>query len=256
MAKSDSNSTIIYLLVNRHERYVVSHGISFQDFIWNLNTPPLHILLLSNRFNESEYHLHTQLDYVSSEQLPNLLKKEISALGDFCWVDFEDVFDLDELDGQELAELLYLGHMKRHLVPPFYQKLNNRFAYLTNNDGWMNKIYFRNWNDFYNCLGRFIPYKMKDVKWDGLFSPFRKKKEYPVVEKVILQQLNTLMTEGFVISFQSVSQSRNQLALPFFTVGDFYDMEEMLESYRSQSKPKGYFLYDKKAKMWSISFVD
>ncbi|WAA09256.1 hypothetical protein [Fervidibacillus albus] len=254
MAKIESNSTIIYLFVNRHDHYVVSHGISFQDFVWNLNIPLRHILLLSNRFDESEYHLHTQLDYVSSDQLPNLLKKDARQFGDFCWVDFEDVFDLDELDGHELAELLYLGHMKRHLVSPFYKKLNNRFAYLTSNDGWMNKIYFQNWNDFYTCLGSMIPYKMKGIQLNGLFGAFRKKKEYPFIEKVILQQLNSLMTEGLVISFQSVSPSRNQLAFPFFVVGDFYDMEEMLENYHSLSKPKGYLLFDKKAKIWSVSF--
>ena len=32
--------------------------------------------------------------------------------GDFCWVDFDEMEGLNELPGQILAELLYLGHVK------------------------------------------------------------------------------------------------------------------------------------------------
>ncbi|MBA5770603.1 hypothetical protein H3285_29620, partial [Escherichia coli] len=69
-----------------------------------------------------------------------------------CWIDFEDVELLNQLTPQEVAEMLYLAHTRRHLRSPFYYKLQNNFVYLTREDGRYNKVYYRNLNHFYMLL--------------------------------------------------------------------------------------------------------
>ena len=84
---------------------------------------------------------------------------------------------------------------------------------------------------------------------------FRKRKNYSPVNHKVLHQLNTLFTEGIVFSFLHVDQSRSQTVLPFWVVGDYYDMDEMNEQFLeiSKEKPKGQIVFDKKQKEWAIT---
>ena len=71
---------------------------------------------------------------------------------------------LNELTGQEIAELLYLGHQKQHLKLPFYNKLGNRFVYLAHDDGFFNKTYYRSFKDFFHFLSEAISDKLGELK--------------------------------------------------------------------------------------------
>lgn len=255
MARNDVMDKVIYILVNTREQNVISHGISFDEFVQSLSPPLTNLLLLKHQSKNSEFHFHTRLGYVLNEQLDHLIKEGTYKENEFCWVDFEDMFTLDTIEGQELAELLYLGHMKKHLSLPFFQKLNNRFVYLTEDDGWLNKIYFRFWSDFYSSLGGVLGEKLNNLKLDKSLMSFRKRKNYSPVNHKVLHQLNTLFTEGIVFSFLHVDQSRSQTVLPFWVVGDYYDMDEMNEQFLeiSKEKPKGQIVFDKKQKEWAIT---
>lgn len=255
VAKIDMMDNVIYILVNTREQNVIAHGITFDQFIQSLPTPLTNLLLLKQQRYNGEYHFHTKLSFVLNEQLENLIKNGSYKSSEFCWVDFEDVFSLDTIEGQELAELLYLGHMKKHLSLPFFQKLNNRFAYLTDVDGWLNKIYFRYWSDFYSTLGGVLGNKFNSIKLEKSLINFRKRKDYPPVDQKVLYQLNTLFTEGIVFSFHHITQNRTQTILPFWVVGDYYDMDEMNEQFLEVSKENadGHIIFDKKQKEWAIT---
>lgn len=255
LVRNDDAKSILYILVNTRDHNVISYGMTFREFVHSLQKPLTNLLLLNSRIEDSEFHFHTRLNYVLNEQLPQLLKKDLHKDGSFCWIDFEDVFSLDTIEGQELAELLYLGHMNKHLSPPFFQNLNNRFAYLSENDGRLNKIYYRHWSDFYETLGGLLALKLSDVRIEKTFMSFRKKKIFPPVSSRVLHQLNVLLTEGIIFSFSHFSQSRTDLKIPFWVIGDYSDMDEMMDAFReaSTSEPKGYLIMDKKQKEWSLS---
>lgn len=257
VTRNDDFRDIIYILVNTRDHYIISNGITFQEFNQSLTKPLANLLLLKHKYQETEFHLETQLDYILKDQVEQMIRKGVHKFGEFCWVDFEDVFSLDTIEGEELAELLYLGHMKKHLSLPFFQKLNNRFAYLTAEDGWFNKIYFRYWTDFYESLGGILSAKLSDVKLDKSIIGFRKKKIFPPVDRNVLHQLNAVLTEGLVFSFYHFNQARSQIEIPFWVVGDYYDMDEMMEKFLSVSskeEPYGYIIFDRKQKEWQTSF--
>lgn len=256
VARYGETKDVIYILVNSRDQYVIANGITFQDFIDSLENPPTYLLLLKHKFGESEYHLHTQLDYVNKEQISLLLKEDIKNYGDFCWIDFDDLFGIDSIEEEELAELLYLGHRKRHLSLPFYQKLNNRFVYLTELDGWVNKIYFRYWHDFYLLFGNFMAKYISTLKLEKSLLPFRKKKTYPSIDRAVIEQLAKAFYEGVVFSLQHLQVTRNRLEIPFWVVGDYTDMDEMIEQYEKKNRkhPSGTLVYDKKGKQWLANF--
>lgn len=119
---------LIYIHLNAVHHYTMSYGIEFREFVKCLPKELNNVLLLKHNFDYSDFNMHTLLDYVEKDNLDRLLKEDVYEYGDFCWLDFEDTDGLNELEGQEIAELLYLGHSKQHLSGPFYSKLNNRYV--------------------------------------------------------------------------------------------------------------------------------
>ncbi len=94
------------------------------------------------------------------KNIHKLIQAEIDEFDEFCWVDFDDASDLDELEPKEIAELLYLAHKKEPLARTFFPLLKNRFVYFSHDDGWYNKVYYRRIADFVGMLSKVIPYKL------------------------------------------------------------------------------------------------
>lgn len=83
-----------------------------------MRNPLTNLLLLKHQFEDSDYHYSTHMDYLEEEQVSLLVDEEVSDYGDFCWIDVDDVSSLDLLEPQDVASLLYLGHMKKPLHSP------------------------------------------------------------------------------------------------------------------------------------------
>lgn len=245
---------LLYLHINERDHYVLSHGIEFHEFFKSLQDPFAHLLLLKHRYEDGEFNSHTLFEYVPGDNAEKLAQANVHAFGDFCWIDFEEVEALNVLTAQEIAELLYLGHIKHHLKLPFYNQLNNRFVYLSNEDGWFNKIYYRNFNDFYRMLGNVLSGKLGEMKPEKMMLGIRKKKSYPSVSKEILKALIPALKEGAVLSLKHMQQNRNRMEIPIWIIGDFADMDDMHDEYKeaSRSQPDGRIVFDKKLKEWSL----
>jgi hypothetical protein len=248
------SSDILYMHLQASERFVITSGMSFWEFAASLEKPLNHILLLKHDYEDTEFNLNLSLEYVEKERVAKLVKTDVRPFGNFCWVDFEEESGLDELEGMELAELLYLGHMKHHLRQPFYSKLHNQFVYLAHDDDWFSKIYYRSLATYYNMLGNLLSIKFEEVKMDRKWFSLKKKKGLPVVPANILANLSTMLSEGLVFSFKNAVQTRTKIEIPVWVVGDFTNMDDMLDSYyevRTQ-KPDAYIIFLPKIGVWSI----
>ena len=100
--KNDNND-ILYMHMQASERFVLFNGLNFREFVYSLPYNLDSILLLKHQFDGGEYNLNVLLDSASSEDIAKLVKENVRAYGDFCWIDFEEEEGLDELDGRELA---------------------------------------------------------------------------------------------------------------------------------------------------------
>ncbi|MGM9929553.1 MAG: hypothetical protein ACI35P_16570 [Bacillus sp. (in: firmicutes)] len=245
---------LIYIHLQVADRFVLSSGISFQEFYLSLEKPLQNVLLLKHQYQDTEYNMNTLLEFVYQEDLHGLVKGHADKTGEFCWIDFQDEAGLNELGGQELAELLYLGHCKHHLRPPFYRLLNNDFAYLSYDNGSFNKVFYRSMDIFYHMLGNAIPRKMFNLKVEKNWLGIRKKNEYTPIPVEILKRISTLMVEGMVLSFEKISQTRNRLEVPVWVIGDYMNTDDIVEQYAEGKKnePDAKLIYTRKTKEWSL----
>jgi len=245
---------VIYIHLNEKNQYVLSYGIEFREFLLSLHESINHLLLLKHRFDDGDFNMHTMLDYVPKKRVMKLIEEDVYGYGDFCWIDFEEMEGLDEIPGQVLAELLYLGHVKEPLRPPFYSYLGNAFAYLAHDDGWFNKTYYRDVNLFYNLLSQLIPMKLEAIKPEKNLLGLKKKKTYPSVDEHLLLSIKKFMSEGLVLSIKDVMQNRFRIELPIWVIGDFSNMDDMYEEYEKNSKRPcdAKLIFDKKTREWKM----
>jgi hypothetical protein len=246
---------ILYVHLQDSERFVISYGMNFWEFGYSLPAPLGNLLLLKHKYEDGNFNMNTLLDFVPKDDVARLLKEEVWQYGDFCWIDFEEETGLDDLEGQEIAELLYLSHCKTHLRPPFYRKMNNEYVYLAHDDGWFNKIYYRSLDTYFNLLGNLLPTKMESLRVERTWLGLRKKSEYPPIPLEVLKRFSDLMEEGIVFSFNQVQQSRSRLEIPAWVVGDFADMDDMIEGYKDvkHKDPSALIIYQRKTKEWTIT---
>jgi hypothetical protein len=244
---------IIYVHKNPDRHYVVTYGIHFNEFAMNARKPLKNLLLIKHQYEHGAFNIHTHMEYVEQDEMKKIIDDGVQSYGDFCWIDFEEEVGVDELNGQEIAELLYMGHIKQPLNPPFYSKLNNRYAYLSHDDGWFNKVYYRDFEDFYHMLGATLSSKLSTVKsGKGLFG-MKKEKPYPVIGKEVIHSFQDKLKEGMVISLEKAVLTRGKIEIPIWVIGDYYDMDEMAEDYKQIRKlpANGLLSYDRKTKSWS-----
>ena len=245
---------LLYIHLHASERFAITSGITFQDFYQSLAKPIQNILLLKHQYKYAEYNMHTKLEFVYQEDVPKLIKGHAERSEDFCWIDFEDEAALSALEGQEIAELLYLSHSKNHLRPPFYRMLNNQYAYLSQNDGYFNKMYFRSIDQFFLLLGNVLPDKMISLKVEKTWLGMRKKSEYPNIPLEIFIRLSPLMAEGIIFSFEKVEQNRVRMEIPLWIIGDHLDVDEMVDDYLANNmmEPDAKLIYIKKTREWAL----
>ncbi|MEK3799094.1 hypothetical protein MHI18_12735 [Peribacillus sp. FSL H8-0477] len=251
--KNDSRD-IIYIHLQASERFALFSGMSFREFGHSTEVPLSNLLLLKHRYEEGEFNLNTLLEYVPEDRVGEILKEDVDEYGDFCWLDFEEESGLDELDGQEIAELLYLGHCKHHLRPPFFRKLKNQYVYLAHDDGWFNKLYYRTLSSYLHLIGNVLPLKLESVTIERTWLGFKKKSEIPKVPDEILAHLTPLMAEGLILSFSKAQQTRQKIEIPGWVIGDYVNMDDMMESYKEMSAdhPHIQIIYYRKTKEWAI----
>ena len=248
---------VIYVHQNEVQHYVMSYGLGFRDFSQNLPDPLNHLLMIQHQFDHGSFNMNTLMEYTDKNEVGKLAADNIHGYGDFCWIDFEEVDGLDQLSGQELAEILYMGHTKQSLNKPFYSKLNNRFVYLAHDDGWFNKTYYRHPDDFYGMLGRVIPVKLKQQRGDKpliRLMPGQKNVSLPSISKAVMKSLKEKMKEGLAISIEKMVKTRSSVKVPVWVMGDYMHMDTMYEDYQqiSDNPPYGYLVFDKKSKEWSL----
>jgi len=90
----------------------------------------------------------------------------------------------------DVAALLYMGHMFKPLISPFFGKLKNRFAYFAHDDGWLLRLYTRHSLDIARLLEGIIASKARRL--------FRKHVSTEDIGRKILR----LIGQGVLLDFR------------------------------------------------------
>ncbi|MCP8968922.1 oxalate:formate antiporter [Ectobacillus ponti] len=253
---SDLIKDIIYINGDRRNHCFLTSGITFREFAGNIPSPLQSLLLLKHNFEWTDLNYHTLLEYVEEENVQRLIAADVEQFGEFCWVDVDDINDLDELEPAEIAELLYLAHKKEPIGKPFFPLLKNKYVYLSRDDGWYNKVYYRRLQDFSAMLSKVIPYKLGSFGRRRLLL-FQKTRIYPAISKDIMEQLLPYAEDGLLFDLSHKDDSRRGLEIPLFVIGSFSGTDDILENLsevKREASERAWLIFDKKDQEWKLSF--
>lgn len=225
---------------------IVYYGMQLNEFIKYAPIELNQLLLLEAEYFGTGFSSKTKFEIVDEYEMKGFLKEDVYSYGDFCWVDFNQKENVEKLKPIEIAELLYLGHMFKPVTSPFFQRINNRYAYLSHDDGYFCRLYCKYYNDFQEIIAN---------KVIDMVSTSKKRKIYPMSEE-IKEQLLKLAVNGLLIDFSNILKDYKTIEIPIYTIGKFLDMDEMyngLKQHIGRSKYSARLIH--KNKSWVIDYV-
>ncbi|MCL2677695.1 MAG: hypothetical protein FWE85_01420 [Clostridiales bacterium] len=216
--KADKTRTKIYVKIFPGKNEVIYSGIDFAEFVKYLPQPIKNLMLITGGSNvilsESRFERGLKL-FEGYEFIEKLAKENIYNLGEFCFVDYAMPHQTSELSEEQIAELLYLGHMSKPLHTPFFEALQNDFAYLAHDDGWYCKIYCRNLYDFISVLCKKIMLHASN------------KKAHEISDDVKERMLQLAM-DGILVDLDELSQKDDTVNI--YSIGTHLDMDVLVNN--------------------------
>lgn len=207
---------VFYINAFPDNNEVVYYGLEFNEFCKFIPKELRNILLLKSEYFGSRYSHKYNMPIVDEQEMGELLRENVYNFGDFCWVDCDNTSSVDNLEPQEVAELLYLSHMFLPLNSPFFESINNRYAYLAHDDGWFCRVYCRQFGDFSEVIANKVISEVSTPR----------KKIYPMNEELKLQLL-MLANDGLLIDFENIMKCDRSIEIPIYQIGKFIDMDSM-----------------------------
>jgi hypothetical protein len=237
---------VFYINAFPESNEVIYYGMQLNEFIKYAPVELNQLLLLSAEYYGTGFQSKTKFEIVEKDEMSEFLKEDIYGYGDFCWVDFNHRENVENLEPFEIAELLYLGHMFQPINKPFFDKIQNRYAYLAHDDGWFCRLYCRQYSDFQEVITNKIL---------GMVSTNKRKKIYPFSIGV-KEKLMSMAEDGLLIDFSNILKFNNTIEIPIYCIGKFLDMDDMYNDlYRHINRSKYYAKLVHKNKKWEIDFV-
>jgi len=227
---------LIYVSSAYQTNCYYSYGIEFHEFMNCVHHRPECLLLLKHNFNNAQWNQYSRFDYVTKQEINELIEDNVYGYGDFCWVDFSKEEDLDVLSNNQIGELLFFSH----LAKPLHKIPMKRFAYFAHDDGWFNKLYIKNPQDYENLLANVITLKLH--KLTG-----RKFRDIP---KDISSVLIEYTEDGLFIDFSRVIKSTVELKIPITFIGQLTDMDKVYDFREKIIDYKVWLVYSKR--MWNL----
>ena len=232
-------SDAIYINTYFDEKRIIYYGIEFKDFISSLDKPLSNVLLIKHDFYGDDFHPVCRFEYVKNNDLIKLINADVNKYGDFCWVDFETEKSLDFLEPQEVAELLFFGHLGNPLKSPFFEKLNNRYAYWSHDDGWYNELYSQNIYEFAPVIANAI--LLRNAKLESEKVNF--------LNEEVSKKLLELSGDGLLLDFSKGIVNDKNINIPIYTIGKLLDMDDMynnLDKYKNKALFKAWLCFENK----------
>lgn len=236
---------IFYINAYPDKNEFVYYGLEFKEFIRFIPFELKNLLLIQSQYYVAGGGSNYSFETVGESDIEELVSEDIYGYGDFTWVDYNHISNVKNLEPREVADLLYLGHMFRPVESPFFDKIENRFAYLAHDDGWFCRLYCRYFEDFTEVIVK----KVIDMA-----STSKKRKIYDFDEEEKLKLLS-LAKDGLIIDFSNILRQVKSIEIPIYTIGKFIDMDEMyngLKRHRGRSKYSAWLVH--KNKKWTIEY--
>ncbi|GAA3327151.1 hypothetical protein GCM10020331_065960 [Ectobacillus funiculus] len=106
--------------------------------------------------------------------------------------------------------------------------VKNKYVYLSHDDGWYNKIYYRRLPDFAAALSKNCSIQARLVrKKRKIYVISKRLKMYPAIAREVMEQLIPLTEDGLLIDLVHKEESKRGLEIPVYVVGSYENMDEI-----------------------------
>jgi hypothetical protein len=215
--------TEIYIRANRDMHEVIYCGIDFNEFVKYLPQPIENLMIITGGCNvisfETKFEKGLEL-FEGYKLVRKLAQEDVYRLGDFCFVDYHSPGQISGLSEEQIAQLLYLGHMFKPLNSPFFKALQNNFAYLAHDDGWYCKLYCRDLHDFFTVLCNKIRISVQSFYESGVNE----------VTVNVMEQILQLAEIGLFLDLNDISNEKGITTIKLYTIGNYDNMDIILNS--------------------------
>lgn len=232
MRKQNIRELIYVSCKDINSKVFYSYGIEFREFMSCVDKKPENLILLKHKFDNAQWNQHSRFEYVTSEEISELIEDYVYGYGDFCWVDFNKEEDLDKLSKLQIAELLFFGH----LAKPLHEIPMIRFGYYAHDDGWFNKLYVTKLEDYEVLLSRVITSKLRKlVRRTFVEMPSN-------ISRILLEST----MEGLFIDLSKTTKTKIGINIPITAVGHYTDMDKVYDFKDDISEYKAWLVYSRK----------
>lgn len=234
----------IYIKATLEKNEIEYSGIEFAEFFNYLPSPMENLMIITGGSNVLS--LDTRFErglevFDGYGQIEKLTNENIYNFGNFCFVDFMSSQNVSDLSEEQIAELLYLGHLFKPLRSPFFEPLHNNFAYLAHDDGWYCKLYCQNPLDFITVLCKKI---IANELSGNICEPSDSVKE----------NILNLATHGLLIDLDESFYKPEDFEIKLYIIESHSDIDIILNNYQKlkEAATKTYSLHYNKVE-WNIS---
>lgn len=235
------SSSMLYLYEDEENHRLTMSGVSFSDFVTALDLKrPL--LVSGADFKSVKQSFRTGLSYVEAHEINQFSQSTDVVRHPLNAIDIRSSHSLDTLTDAEIAELLFLMHMKRGMPSPFAPTIENEFAYFSESDGLQATVYLKDWSQIERIISIFVQQKIRR-ELRGL-SPF------PLTAEILIR-VRQLLSKGILIDFANIKRSvfTRQIHIPLYIAGRYEDMNVLREDFESEKEsiiPRGELIHRKK----------
>ena len=234
-------NSFYYISIDIEKNKVFSCGGKFSDFISFISIKPENILLMKGNFYEGHWNNKIGLDYADKDNINDLILDDVYSYGDFVWVDYEDKDLIDNISPMELAELLYISHMKIPLNTPFLKSLNNNYIYLAHDDNYWTKIYMKNIYDYKKVIEGNVLKKLKG-----------RKKEISPIPQYIMNLIFDGACEGILIDFENTYYINGSTGVNIYKMGKYENYDQIHDVFERKKDCRNLITLEYRKKKWEI----
>lgn len=242
----------LYVHLDGISNSILSKGLTHHDFHRYTLERPENLLLLDPYVSEGEYENHSGFRVIRGEEnIDHYFDSLVSnpKQRGIKWLDFKEYDVLKQMTPNEIAELLYFGHMKSQLRSPFFYKLQNNYAFFDMGNH-LTKIYYRYIEEFYQTLSQKLTQKVIN-QLNANRSFFSKKLTHISVLPVeLVSQLKPSMQEGIVFNFSQVGLIDGQYIIPIHVIED--NLRKIENGDFKKAETIGRLVYDEKSASWEL----
>ena len=225
MKAADDFMHHLYVHMNDVDHFVVFSGISCKQF-FQFAEPIKNVLLLKSSFDDGSYNMHTQHDFVSTEDMSLFIKKLTDNQADLCWLDFDSEKNVNLLSPSEQAELLYYSHKREPISTPFFHKLQNRYAFYASPTDKMTKVYFRFLADAEYLIANLFNHMVKEKADISSFWRRKSRTAIPSLDPLVLRACRHYVKEGALLSLFRAEKS-GQYGIEIRTLANYNFPDEV-----------------------------